>query len=120
MELNQANSNRISYFGINFSILYEKLRLHFTGSGLAALMTVYKMIQSGAFQNKSILLIDQDPKKPMITWCFWQDGPSTWQQSVTKQWDLALFANSDFHQVRIKTYTHNRIKASDFTAKHLI
>jgi hypothetical protein len=66
MELNQANSNRISYFGINFSILYEKLRLHFTGSGLAALMTVYKMIQSGAFQNKSILLIDQDPKKPMI------------------------------------------------------
>jgi hypothetical protein len=29
-------------------------------------MTVYKMIQSGAFQNKSILLIDQDPKKTTI------------------------------------------------------
>jgi lycopene beta-cyclase len=52
---------------------------------------------------------------------FWQDGPSTWQQSVTKQWDLALFANSDFHQdLELKPYTYNRIKASDFTAKHLI
>lgn len=38
----------------------------FTGSGLAALMTVYKMITSGKFADKSILLIDCDSKKRTI------------------------------------------------------
>ena len=30
----------------------------FTGSGLSALMTVYEMILSGKFTDKSILLLD--------------------------------------------------------------
>jgi lycopene beta-cyclase len=37
---------------------------------------------------------------------FWQDGPSTWEQSVTKKWDLALFVNSDFRRFRVKPYTY--------------
>jgi lycopene beta-cyclase len=45
----------------------------FTGSGLAALMTVYKMAQSEAFKEKSILLLDENSKKTNDrTWCFWQ------------------------------------------------
>ena len=88
----------------------------FTGSGLAALMTVYKMITSGKFANKSILLIDSDSKKKNDrTWCFWQEGTSTWEQSVTKKWDLALFANTDFRRdLALTPYTYNCIKASDF------
>ena len=88
----------------------------FTGSGLAALMTVYKMITSGKFADKSILLIDSDSKKKNDrTWCFWQDGPSTWEQSVTKKWDLALFANTDFRRdLDLTPYTYNQIKSSDF------
>ncbi|WP_026707887.1 lycopene cyclase family protein [Flavobacterium frigidarium] len=88
----------------------------FTGSGLAALMTVYKMITSGKFADKSILLIDYDSKKKNDrTWCFWQEGPSTWEQSITKKWDLALFANTDFRRdLELKPYTYNCIKASDF------
>jgi lycopene beta-cyclase len=35
----------------------------FTGSGLAALMTVYKWLQSEAFKEKSILLLDENSKK---------------------------------------------------------
>ncbi len=43
----------------------------FTGAGLAALMTVYKMILSGNFNGKSILLLDENPKKTNDrTWCF--------------------------------------------------
>jgi lycopene beta-cyclase len=38
----------------------------FTGSGLAALMTVYKMAQSGAFKDKTILLLDENSKTQMI------------------------------------------------------
>ena len=30
----------------------------FTGSGLSALLTVYEMLLSGKFQDKTILLID--------------------------------------------------------------
>ena len=44
----------------------------FTGAGLAALMTVYKMIESNHFSKKSILLIDENVKKTNDrTWCFW-------------------------------------------------
>ena len=35
----------------------------FTGSGLSALMTVYEMLLSGKFKDKSILLIDENTKK---------------------------------------------------------
>ena len=38
----------------------------FTGSGLSALMTVYEMLLSGKFNDKSILLIDENTKKQMI------------------------------------------------------
>ena len=33
----------------------------FTGSGLSALMTDYEMILSGKFNDKSILLLDENP-----------------------------------------------------------
>ena len=39
----------------------------FTGSGLSALMTVYEMLLSGKFENKSILLIDENTKKVFFT-----------------------------------------------------
>ena len=43
----------------------------FTGSGLSALMTVYEMLLSGKFDDKSILLIDEHTKKVNDrTWCF--------------------------------------------------
>ena len=34
----------------------------FTGVGLSALMTVYEMLVSGKFEDKSILLIDENAK----------------------------------------------------------
>ena len=88
----------------------------FTGSGLAALMTVYKMIQSGDFKDKSILLIDQDTKKTNDrTWCFWQEGTSTWDQSVSKKWDSALFANAHFKRdLDLRPYHYNQVKGLNF------
>jgi len=88
----------------------------FTGSGLAALMTVYKMIESGKFNDKSILLIDENAKKTNDrTWCFWQVEQSTWEQSITKKWDLALFANQEFSRdLELHPYQYNRVKGLDF------
>ncbi|MFD1601950.1 lycopene cyclase family protein [Flavobacterium artemisiae] len=88
----------------------------FTGTGLASLMTVYKMILSGKFTDKSILLLDQDVKKTNDrTWCFWQKEKSVWDTVIYKKWDSALFANKDFKRnLEINPYTYNKINGLDF------
>jgi len=88
----------------------------FTGAGLSALMTVCKMIQSGKFHDKSILLIDENPKKTNDrTWCFWSTNNTYWQEVISKQWDFALFANKNFRRdLDLHPYQYNRIRGLDF------
>ncbi|CAM3641443.1 lycopene cyclase family protein [Flavobacterium chungbukense] len=88
----------------------------FTGSGLAALMTVYKMIVSGKLTDKSILLLDQDLKKINDrTWCFWEKEESVWKAIVSKKWDTARFANESFKRsLTLKPYKYNQIRGIDF------
>jgi lycopene beta-cyclase len=69
----------------------------FTGFGLATLTTAYKMVQSGEFKRKSILLLDENSKKTNDrTWCFWTKEPSIWEPIISKKWSIALFANENF------------------------
>jgi lycopene beta-cyclase len=88
----------------------------FTGTGLASLMTVYKMVLSKNFSDKSILLLDQDSKKTNDrTWCFWEKEDSIWNSIISKKWDLALFANENFKRdLELKPYTYNKINGLDF------
>ena len=88
----------------------------FTGAGLSALLTVYKMVQSGTFKNKSILLLDENTKKTNDrTWCFWKTNDSLWEQSISKKWDSALFANEDFRRdLDLQPYHYNMVKGLDF------
>ncbi|MEA9413683.1 lycopene cyclase family protein [Flavobacterium sp. PL02] len=88
----------------------------FTGTGLSAMMTVYKMVLSGKFTGKSILLIDEDTKKTNDrTWCFWEKEESIWESAVSKKWDLALFANENFKRdLELKPYQYNQIRSLDF------
>lgn len=88
----------------------------FTGAGLSALMTVYKMVQSGTFKDNSILLLDENTKKTNDrTWCFWKTNDSVWEQSISKKWDSALFANEDFRRdLDLQPYHYNMVKGLDF------
>jgi len=88
----------------------------FTGTGLAALMTVYKMVLSGNFAEKSILLLDENQKKTNDrTWCFWEEEESVWNSVISKKWDLALFANENFKRdLALKPYQYNQIRGLDF------
>ncbi len=88
----------------------------FTGSGLAALMTVYKMVKSGDFKDKTILLLDEDPKKTNDrTWCFWNAGQTIWDSAISKKWNSALFLNSDIkRELNLKPYTYSLIQGIDF------
>jgi len=88
----------------------------FAGAGLATLMTVYKMAASGAFKNKTILLIDPDTKKANDrTWCFWQKGPCNWDGIVNRKWNTALFADHEKKtDLDLGTYRYNMIRGIDF------
>lgn len=88
----------------------------FTGAGLSALMTVYKMALSGKFKDKTILLIDEDVKKTNDrTWCFWKENDSVWEKSISKKWNSALFANADFRRdLDLSPYQYNMVQGLDF------
>lgn len=88
----------------------------FTGSGLAAVMTVYKMAQSGKYNDKKILLLDDNSKKTNDrTWCFWEKENSIWDSIVSKKWDSALFANEIFNRnLAIQPYQYKMIQGLDF------
>src|SRR5690349_726573 len=88
----------------------------FTGTGLAALMTVYKMVLSGKYSDKSILLLDHNSKKTNDrTWCFWAEEETLWNSVISKKWDSALFANEDFKRnLDLKPYQYNQIRGLDF------
>ncbi|MFV5683824.1 lycopene cyclase family protein [Flavobacterium sp. GB2R13] len=88
----------------------------FTGTGLSALMTVYKMVLSGKFKDKSILLIDENTKKANDrTWCFWDKNDTLWEDSISKKWNLALFVNEDFRRdLDLKPYHYNMVKGLGF------
>jgi len=87
----------------------------FTGSGLSALMTVYEMILSGKFKDKSILLIDKNAKKTNDrTWCFWDDRDLL-EPIISKKWDSALFENENFRRnLDLKPYQYKMIEGLDF------
>lgn len=88
----------------------------FTGSGLSALMTVYKMILSQKFQTKSILLLDENAKQTNDrTWCFWDQKETHWENSISKKWNSVLFANADFKRnLELHPYQYNKIQGLDF------
>ena len=87
----------------------------FTGSGLSALMTVYEMILSEKFNDKTILLIDENPKKTNDrTWCFW-DEKQSFDAIVSKKWDVALFADKYFQRdLKLHPYQYKMVRGLDF------
>ncbi len=87
----------------------------FAGAGLSALMTVYEMIISGKFNDKTILLLDENPKKTNDrTWCFW-DNSSLFDAIISKKWDVALFADANFRRdLDLNPYQYKMIRGLDF------
>lgn len=87
----------------------------FTGSGLSALMTIYEMLLCGKFEDKSILLIDENAKKVNDrTWCFWDEN-NLFNEIVSKKWNQAVFANEKFNRVlELTPYQYKKINGLDF------
>lgn len=90
----------------------------FAGSGLAALLTAYRMAVSERFKDKSILLLDPDIKTANDrTWCFWEEGAGEWDSIVFRNWNTAVFANEDFStELDFEGYRYKMVRGADFYA----
>jgi lycopene beta-cyclase len=88
----------------------------FTGAGLSALMTVYRMAFSGKFSGKSILLIDENPEKTNDrTWCFWETHGGEFDKIVSHRWDMAWFYDTNFKRLLdLSPYRYKMIRGLDF------
>ena len=87
----------------------------FTGVGCAALSVVMRMLKSGKFADKKILLIDKEPKtRNDRTWCFWEKENGFFEEVVHKKWDTISFLSDDFScDMPIGPYQYKMIRGID-------
>ena len=88
----------------------------FLGTGAAGLSLLMRMIDSGKFADKKILLIDRDQKiSNDRTWCFWEKGEGYFESLVYKAWDHLGFKSDNFSS-RLETgnYRYKMIRGIDF------
>jgi len=96
--------------------LSSKYDFIFCGAGCASLSLLMRMIRSGKFADKKILLIDKEIKnKNDRTWCFWETQPGFFEDIVYKKWDRISFLSEDFSDtMNISPYQYKMIRGIDF------
>ena len=75
-----------------------------------------RMIDSGKFAEKRILVIDRDLKpRNDRTWCFWEKENSLFEPIVFRQWsDLYFFGENFESLLNIAPYRYKMIRGNDF------
>ncbi len=88
----------------------------FLGTGCAALSLVMRMIKSGKFADKKILLIDKELKtKNDRTWCYWEKEAGFFEDIVYKKWETISFLSDDFSSdMSIAPYEYKMVRSIDF------
>jgi lycopene beta-cyclase len=86
------------------------------GAGCAGLSLVVRMIESGQFTGKKILLIDKSQVRSNDrTWCFWEKGSDLFEPIVHRQWQHIAIEGNGFHrQFDIDPYRYKMIRGIDF------
>jgi lycopene beta-cyclase len=86
------------------------------GAGCAGLSLLMHMLNTGAFGDKKILLVDKDPKHANDrTWCFWQEEEGLFEQIVYKQWQRLWFHGDNYSaQLQLEPYHYKMIRGDDF------
>jgi lycopene beta-cyclase len=93
-------------------------RFHYiiAGAGCAGLSFLVRLLQTGQFSDKKILLIDKAPKNVNDrTWCFWEKDPGLFEPIVYKSWQqLRLVDPTSATLYNIDPYTYKMIRGIDF------
>jgi lycopene beta-cyclase len=88
----------------------------FCGAGCASLSLLMRMISSGRFADKKILLLDKESKTANDrTWCFWEKEKGFFEDLVCHQWDTIAVYGDDFSTTpSIHPYHYKMIRGIDF------
>jgi lycopene beta-cyclase len=86
------------------------------GAGCAGLSLLMRMIRSGKFRDKRILLLDKELKnKNDRTWCFWEKEKGFFEDVVYKRWDSISFLSKEYSSLMdIAPYQYKMIRGIDF------
>lgn len=102
----------------NFSADWRRQGYDFiiTGAGCAGLSLLIRMIDSGKFTDKKILLVEKEEKiKNDRTWCFWETENEIFESIVYKHWDKMWFHDIGFSKLLdILPYQYKMIRGIDF------
>jgi lycopene beta-cyclase len=103
----------LSLIGLFSSSRYDYI---FCGAGCASLSLLMRMIRSGKFADKKILLAEKEPKTQNDrTWCFWETKPGFFEEIVYRKWDTISFLSDDFSaEMSISPYQYKMIRGIDF------
>lgn len=87
-----------------------------SGAGCAGLSLLARMILSGKFTDKKILMVDRELKvRNDRTWCFWETGDGFFEPTVFRKWPVLNFYGENFDAVlTIEPYTYKMIRGGDF------
>mgnify|MGYP003575733368 CR=1 FL=1 len=86
------------------------------GAGCAGLSLLVRLIESGNFKDKKILLVDKEHKnKNDRTWCFWEEGEGTFEPIVYKRWkELWFHSHYLSKSLKLQPYQYKLIRGIDF------
>jgi len=88
----------------------------FLGAGCASLSLLLRMIKSGQFNDKKILLVDKTAKIANDrTWCFWEAGAGFFEEVVYRKWEAVSFLSDTYSStMNIAPYKYKMIRGVDF------
>lgn len=86
------------------------------GAGCSGLSLAIRLITSGKFSDKKILLIDKQQKNLNDrTWCFWEKKAGYFENIVHHRWNSLYFKNKyDNIKIDIYPYVYKLIRGIDF------
>jgi lycopene beta-cyclase len=87
-----------------------------TGAGASGLMLAYRMAQDSFFDDKSILIIDQEKNQTNNrTWCFWEKSNGEWDDLIFKSWNQIYFGSGYYSEdINIAPYQYKMIRSAKF------
>ena len=82
-------------------------------------MTIYEMILSEKFSDKTILLLDKDAKKTNDrTWSFWEKASGKFDDILIQKYESAFFQNEKFiRKLELVPYLYKTVRGIDFYEK---
>ena len=89
----------------------------FAGAGAATLQIIQKLIQSGDFTEKQLLILERDSnKKNDRTWCFWETKTNTqWSEHIVKEWDNISFRSSSLNlKEKISPLSYKMMRSASY------